>query len=69
MTIVLDLDLIIRALMMLLLIAGIVYTVVAIDEKKKAVNELTVISKRLHILMDIPIKKAREFMRGNDNHE
>ncbi|MGG2113997.1 hypothetical protein ABFY60_26810 [Lysinibacillus pakistanensis] len=67
MTIVLDL--IIRALMMVLLIAGIVYTVIAIDEKKKAVNELTVISKRLHILMDIPIKKAREFMKGNDNHE
>lgn len=67
MTIVLDL--IIRALMVMLLIAGIVYTVIAIDEKKKAVNELTVISKRLNILMDIPIKKVREFMRGNDNHE
>lgn len=63
------LDLIIRALMVMLLIAGIIYTVIAIDEKKKAVNELAVISKRLNILMDIPIKKAREFMRGNDNHE
>lgn len=65
----LALDLIIRALCVMLLIAGIVHAVVSIGEKKKAVNELTVISNRLHILMDIPIKKAREFMKGNDNHK
>jgi len=53
----------------MLLIAGIVHAVVSIGEKKKAVNELTVISSRLHILMDIPIKKARESMKGNENHK
>lgn len=65
----LAMDLIIQALMIVLMITLIIYTVVFIQEKKKAVNELTIISKRLHILMDVPIKKAREFMKGNDNRE
>ena len=65
----LALDLIIRALIVMLLITGIVHTVVSSGEKKKAINELTVISKRLHILMDIPIKRAREFMKGDTNRK
>jgi len=42
----LTLDLIICALCVMLLIAGIIYKVVSIGEKKKVVNELTVISKQ-----------------------
>jgi len=65
----LALSLIIHVLVVFVLVAVLVDMCMSIRNRKKTLKEIDTISKRLDILMNMPIKKARAIIIAGDKGE